>query len=159
MSPFRIDVANEQTTLPIDAGRLKQAVRDVLKGEGLSSAVVSVAVVDDPTIRRLNAQYLGHDYATDALSFVLEAAAGHVEGQIVVSAGTAAARAAEFHWGAGEELLLYVVHAALHLAGHDDTEPAAARTMRERERHYLKRLTGFRLRASDFSGRSLKSEA
>jgi probable rRNA maturation factor len=140
MSRFHIEVANEQTTLPVDARRLKQAVRRVLQGEGLTSAVVSVAVVDDKSIRRLNAQYLGHDYATDALSFVLEAAPGHVEGQIIVSAQTAANRAADFHWAADEELLLYVVHAALHLAGHDDTRQAAARAMRQRERHYLAQL-------------------
>ncbi len=137
MPPFRIEVANEQALLPIDARRLQRAVRQVLEGERLSSAVVSVAVVDDPTMRRLNVRYLGHDYATDALSFVLEAGEGRVEGQIVVSAETAAARAAEFHWGADQELLLYVVHAALHLAGHDDTRQAAARRMRQRERHYL----------------------
>ena len=137
MPSFRIEVANEQSLLPIDARRLKRAVRQVLEGEGLSSAVVSIAVVDDPTIRRLNAQYLDHDYATDALSFVLEAREGRVEGQIIVSAETAAARSAEFHWAAGEELLWYVVHAALHLAGHDDTRKAAARRMRQRERHYL----------------------
>ncbi len=140
MPRFRIEVANEQTALPIDARGLKQAVRRVLQGEGLTSGLVSVAVVDDAAIRRINAQYLGHDYATDALSFVLEAREGHVEGQIVVSAQTAAGRAAEFHWGASEELLLYVVHAALHLAGHDDTAQAAARTMRQRERHYLNQL-------------------
>ena len=144
MPRIRIEVANEQTVLPLDARRLKQAVRSVLEGEGLTSGTVSVAVVDDPTIRRLNAQYLGHDYATDALSFILEAAQGHVEGQIIVSAETAAARAAEFHWAADEELLLYVVHAALHLAGHDDLQEAAAGRMRQRERHYLA-LLGVRM--------------
>jgi probable rRNA maturation factor len=140
MPRFRIEIANEQTQLLVDARRLKRAVRQVLKGEGLSSAVVSIAVVDDPAIRRLNAQYLGHDYATDALTFVLEASEGSVEGQIVVSAETAAARAGEFGWAADQELLLYVVHAALHLAGHDDIRPGPARCMRQRERHYLSLL-------------------
>src|SRR5258708_2115042 len=108
MPNFHIDVADEQTIVAIDARRLKQAVRRVLREEGLTAAAVSVAVVDDPAIRQLNAQYLGHDYATDALSFLLEAGDGRVEGQIIVSAQTAAARAAEFHWAADQELLLYV---------------------------------------------------
>ena len=137
MPRFRIEVANEQTIMPIDARRLKQAVRRVLQGEGLTDAVVSVAVVNDPAIRQLNTQYLGHKWATDALSFVLEGGKGRVEGQIIVSAELAAARAAEFHWAADQELLLYVVHAALHLAGYDDTTRTAAAEMRDRERHYL----------------------
>jgi probable rRNA maturation factor len=140
MTRFRIEVADEQTVLPVAPRRLKQAVRRVLQGEGMTAAVVSIAVVDNAAIRQLNARYLGHDYATDALSFVLEAAEGRVEGQIVVSAETAAARAAEFHWGAEEELLLYVVHAALHLVGYDDTTPAAAARMRRREADYLAQM-------------------
>jgi probable rRNA maturation factor len=137
MPRFRIEVADEQTIVPVDARRLKQAVRRVLAEERITAAVVSIAVVDDEAIRRLNAHYLGHDYATDALSFVLEAGEGRIEGQIIVSAETAAARADEFHWAAEEELLLYVVHAALHLTGYDDAAEAAAAEMRERERRYL----------------------
>jgi probable rRNA maturation factor len=38
------------------------------------------------------------------------------------------------------ELALYVIHGLLHLCGHDDKTPEAARAMRERERHYLKEL-------------------
>jgi len=140
MPRFRIDVADEQAQMPIDANRLRRAVRHVLEAEGVVSAVVSVAVVDNATIRRLNAQYLSHDYATDALSFLLEEKDGRLEGQLVVSAEMAAARAPEFDWSAQDELLLYVVHGALHLAGYDDTTPAAAKRMRQRERHYLSEL-------------------
>jgi probable rRNA maturation factor len=137
MSRFRIDVANEQELLPIDARQLRRAVRSVLEGEGLTAASVSVAVVDNAAIHRLNAKYLDHDEPTDALSFVLEATPGRVEGQIIVSAEMAAARAAEFEWTANDELLLYVIHAALHLAGYDDTTKAAAARMRQKERRYL----------------------
>ena len=40
MPSFRIEVADEQAIVPIDARRLKQAVRCVLEGEGLTAAVV-----------------------------------------------------------------------------------------------------------------------
>src|SRR5436309_10812676 len=83
MSRFRIEVANEQTILPIDPRRLKDVVREVLAGEARTAAEVSIAVVDDAAIRKLNAKYLGHDLATDALSFVLEEGEGRLEGQII----------------------------------------------------------------------------
>lgn len=139
MPPLRIELANEQDLLAVDARRLCDTVRDVLTGEGIAAGEVSIAVVDDPTIRQLNAQYLTHDYATDALSFALEASDSRVVGQIVVSAEMALSRAAEFRWSATDELLLYVIHAALHLAGYDDARPADAEQMRQRERHYLQR--------------------
>ena len=39
---------------------------------GIATAEVSVAIVDDPTIHRLNVDFLEHDYPTDVLSFLLE---------------------------------------------------------------------------------------
>ncbi len=88
---IQIDVTNEQTHLPIDAGRLRAAVAAVLAGEGRDAAVISVAVVDDATIHELNQRFLAHDYPTDVLSFVLEESAAGLEGEIIISADTAVA--------------------------------------------------------------------
>ncbi len=82
-----VEIANQQSR-PIDERRLGEGIRAVLLGEGLKRATISLAVVDDPTIRVLNKQYLNHDWATDALSFVLEQSKGFVEGEIIVSADT-----------------------------------------------------------------------
>ena len=132
-----VELTNRQTTLPPDEPRLAEAVRRVLAGEGIARAEVSVALVDDREMRELNRQFLAHDYATDVLSFVLEATAERLEGEIVVSADTAVAAAEKYGWPAEDELLLYVVHGALHLAGWDDAGEEQAATMRRRERHYL----------------------
>jgi probable rRNA maturation factor len=137
MATFTIDVISEQTVLPVDARRIRRAVRQVLLDAGMTRAVVSVAVVDDATIRRLNARYLGHDYATDALSFALERGEGFIEGEIIVSAETAAAAAPRFGPHPADELLLYVVHGALHLVGYDDATKAGRAAMHEKERHYM----------------------
>ena len=112
----------------------------MLTGEGVVAGEISIAIVDDPTIHDLNSRWLEHDEPTDVLSFVLEESEGYREGEIIVSADTALARAAEFGWIAASELLLYVVHGALHLAGYDDKQPADRERMRERERFYLSQL-------------------
>lgn len=119
--------------------RLAQAVRTVLSGEGIRLAEVSVAVVDDPTIHELNRRHLGHDWPTDALSFLLDPGPP-LEGEIVVSWDTAARAAAELDVAAGDELLLYVVHAALHLAGWEDSTPEERAAMRGREICFLRQL-------------------
>jgi probable rRNA maturation factor len=135
-----IDVANEQSTLPVDAARLRRAVRMVLEDAAVGRARISLAVVDDPTIQRLNRRYLGHDYATDVLSFNLDGSAGSLEGEVIVSADTAAAAAPRFGWPAEDELLLYVIHGALHLVGLLDGTASQRRRMRRRERECLARF-------------------
>lgn len=137
---YRILVANEQASLAIDEARLAVAARCILADSEYPAAMVSIAVVDDPTIRALNVQYLQHDYPTDVLSFVLEESPRRVEGELVVSADTATREAQEAGWSPLDELLLYVIHGTLHLVGYDDHEPADQVEMYRAEGHYLQKL-------------------
>ena len=60
-----------------------------------------------------------------------------LEGEIVVSAETAQKNAPEFGWSPEEELCLYVVHGALHLAGYRDKTASEERAMRQAEQETL----------------------
>lgn len=134
---IQIEFRNEQQRLPVDEARLRQAVELALGRGKIEAAEISLAVVDDPAIHALNRRYLNHDEPTDVLSFVLEAGAGRLEGEIIVSADTAAASAPRFGWTAADELLLYVIHGALHLVGYDDLDAEARLEMRRQERACL----------------------
>lgn len=142
-SPYDIAVNNQQRAVRISKREVVDAVRAVVMGEGYDSAEVSVAVVDDPTIHRLNRQFLEHDYATDVLSFLFDETADRkrLSGEVIVSADTAARVASEMGHAAADELLLYVIHGTLHLTGYDDHQPEDLATMRDRERHYLRLLS------------------
>jgi hypothetical protein len=48
--------------------------------------------------------------------------------------------APRYGWSAADELLLYVIHGALHLAGYDDLTKSQAAEMRTAETEYLQRL-------------------
>jgi len=135
-----IHVTNNQRKLPVDEGRLKRAVRMVFQDASIPEARVSIAVVDDPTIHRLNRRYLNHDEPTDVLSFELERSERLLEAEVVVSAETAQQAASRFGWSAADELLLYVIHGALHLVGYDDQTPDGRAAMRARERACLARF-------------------
>ena len=134
---LQIEISDEQSLIDVNEPRIREAVASILADEGYAAAYVSIAIVDDATIRPLNARYLGHDYATDVLSFVLEQDADKLEGEVIVSAETAQASAERFGWHADDELLLYVIHGTLHLVGYDDLTDEALPAMRARERHYL----------------------
>jgi len=137
---LEIELANRQSTHCFDADRLISATRMILADEGIEQAVTSIAVVDDGTIHELNRRYLGHDYPTDVLSFPFERSANHLEGEVIVSAETAAAAAPRYGWSVEDELLLYVIHGTLHLLGYDDTTTEKRDLMRSRECHYLGRF-------------------
>jgi probable rRNA maturation factor len=140
MNKLEIEVANQQQSHPIQDERLAAAVRRVLADRGIREGEVSIAVTDDPTIHELNRRYLQHDYPTDVLSFLLESAPARLAGEIVISAETAKRMAPAYAWSTDDELLLYAIHGALHLAGFDDTTPREAATMREKERFYLRQF-------------------
>jgi probable rRNA maturation factor len=137
---IEIAIANEQTVLDFNEGRLRRAVTQILTDAGLSNATISIAIVDDATIHDLNRRFLQHDYPTDVLSFVLEQTEACLDGEIIISANYALKSAHEYRWSADDELLLYVVHGTLHLVGHDDQDDDSLALMRDRERHYLSQL-------------------
>jgi probable rRNA maturation factor len=113
-------------------------VRGALAAEGVTSGWISVAVVDDATIRAINRRHLGHDWPTDVISFPLsDPGDDELCGELVVSAEMAAATASEAGVNAWYELALYVVHGLLHLCGHDDSAAEVRDAMRQREAEIL----------------------
>lgn len=135
----RISLTNE-TDVPVDAEQIELAIRWALADSPYDEATVSIAVVDDETIHELNRQFLAHDYPTDVLSFTLEDEPPQLEGEIVVSVDMARQNAVEAGWSADDELLLYVIHGTLHLAGYLDKDPDDYAEMRAAEAAVLDRL-------------------
>ena len=72
MNEFAIDISDRQTCLVVDEPRLRDAVVRVLTEERVHSASISLALVDDAEIHRVNREFLGHDYPTDVISFRLD---------------------------------------------------------------------------------------
>jgi probable rRNA maturation factor len=138
--PISVKIANQQTAVEVDWEKIRTAVRAVLEGEGCKKAKISVALVDDPTIHKLNKRYLDHDYPTDVLTFPLEDGPKGLEGEIVVSSDTAISNAKEYNTTADYELILYIIHGVLHLMDYDDHDDADERKMRAKEQQYLAQI-------------------
>lgn len=84
---------------------------------------VTIALVTDVAMRRLNARFRGVDAATDVLSFPAGAATkafGPNElGEIAIALGVAARQARAYGHGLGVELRVLALHGLLHLLGYD----------------------------------------
>jgi probable rRNA maturation factor len=135
---IEIEINNRQRVLePLDTTRLVAATRRILAEAGYHHGEVSLAIVADAEMQLLNAKWLAHDYPTDVLSFAIDETDDSLEGQLIVSAETALRQAEQYGWRAEDELLLYVIHGALHLIGHDDHEDEDRADMRAAEAVYL----------------------
>jgi probable rRNA maturation factor len=94
---------------------------------------LSIVFVGTRRMRAINKKYLKHDYVTDVLSFDL----GDAQGEIIICPGMAGVNAKAHRTSTQKEIILYVVHGILHLAGFDDKSPAGIRRMRSMEKELL----------------------
>ena len=133
-----IVVANRQA-LPVDLARIRRTLRTALRALGVWDHELSLTLVDDRTIRRLNARYRGVRRRTDVLAFPL-AGPAPVFGEAIISVEAARRQAHALGHSLREELDLLCCHACLHLAGYDDRQPLEARLMHGREMDLLGQL-------------------
>ena len=71
-SAFEIDISNRQSALAFEENRVQAAVLRALAIEQVASAVLSISIVDNSAIHKINRDHLQHDYPTDVISFQLD---------------------------------------------------------------------------------------
>ena len=99
---------------------------------GCEEAEISIVIVDDAEITRLNRRYFRRPGSTNVISFPLqEEKPGNLQtpllGDVVISADTAARHARAAGIRTGDEILFLLVHGVLHLVGYDHEGSAAER--------------------------------
>ena len=128
-----IDVRLGKNVKDVSALWVKRIVLKTLVSENKKSAAVSVLLTDNRKIRQINKKFLGHDYATDVISFGASSPRMPMESgflcDLVVSVEMAKRMAAELAISFEEELARYLVHGTLHLLGYDDKRPRDKKIM------------------------------
>ena len=117
--------------------RLRQAISGVFAGEGCEWESISAIYCGNRMIRRINREFLQHDYVTDTITFCYHEGAA-VDGEFYVSLDVIEENAHRFGVSFDDELLRVTIHSALHLVGYADGTPEERGVMREKEDYYLK---------------------
>ena len=149
---MRVYVRNTTRRYAVNLRTLKRAAHDIVAAVAPAQASVSLSLVGDAAIRRLNRDYRGKDRTTDVLSFgtgrSLSRRKGgrgrareHPLGDVVISVDTARRQAAAYGATLEAELRRLLIHGVLHLMGHDHERAGDAARMRAQERR-LARLIG-----------------
>jgi probable rRNA maturation factor len=128
--------------LPSDL--LENAAQAVLDLSGAPAGDLTIALVNDARIQRLNRDFLGQDAPTDVLSFPADQADPETGqrylGDVIISFARAAEQARERGHTVEAEIQLLVVHGVLHLLGHDHAETGEKQRMWAAQTEVLDRL-------------------
>lgn len=146
-----IDNRTAETLLPEWEDAINKAAAEALRYEEFTEdCEISVSIVDNEEIRRINHQFRNIDKATDVLSFpMLTFAEGEeaevnekdeiILGDIIISLERAREQAEEYGHSLKREIAFLTAHSMLHLLGYDHMEPEEEAEMFRRQKEILLR--------------------
>nr|QBM02907.1 endoribonuclease YbeY [uncultured archaeon] len=122
---------------------MKRLVKLICERFQPCNVMVSIAIVDDAQIRKINARYLNRKSATDCLSFDLsdeQASESDKSFELVVNGQLALKEAKLRGHNAEAELALYITHGLLHNLGFNDSTVKQAEKMHRMEDEILQQF-------------------
>jgi probable rRNA maturation factor len=113
---------DDQTFPDAPVALIEKAVRLALDAEKRGDVEISVALLADAEMRRLNSEYLGRDHTTDVLAFALSGDDEPTVGDVYLGFDQAVRQAEEVDVPLQEELARLAIHGTLHVLGYDHPE-------------------------------------
>ena len=143
---MKIIIKNLQKKVPVSSQtrrNIASSIAETFSREParMKNHEITVCVIDDSGIRKLNRKFLKKNKATDVLAFDLSSGAKKAA-DIAISADTAVLNSCFYKTCAAYELCLYAAHAALHLLGYND---ATQKGFKEMERISLRLLSRLKI--------------
>jgi probable rRNA maturation factor len=139
--PMEVLIEDRQKRYRIDRREIRKKAKLILGALGCPEGELSILIVDDNDIAKLNERYLGRSQPTNVIAFPMQEGRfkeihPSLLGDVVISIDTAAREASN----AGISLLSrfdqLLIHGILHLFGYDHertSEEAPAMRLKERE--------------------------
>lgn len=154
MSKVYMSFRNDQKAIEVPNGLrtvIRRCVAETLKEtDFVGDAEVSVTLVDNESIKRLNKEYRDKNKVTDVISFPLGAYDeydinpennAYMLGDIVISMEKAHAQAIEYGHSLIREVGFLATHSTLHLLGYDhEDDPKGEAVMVELQEKILNKL-------------------
>lgn len=125
--------------------RLKGSVKTrniidrVIVKEGSVSGDLNFIFTDDKSLKKINIQFLCHDFFTDVITFNYNEG-NLINGEVYISIDTVKINAINYNVSLREEVLRVMIHGILHLLGYDDKSKEEKARMRLLEDFYLREI-------------------
>ena len=129
---------------------IEKVISEALRYEGVNdNTEVSVTIVDNEEIRKINNKFRNIDRATDVLSFPLidfdneslpDDGSKIYQGDIIISIERAKEQAKEYGHSIDREIGFLTAHSMLHLLGYDHMVPEEEKEMFAKQEEILNNL-------------------
>jgi probable rRNA maturation factor len=140
--PVEITRRGAAKTFPSRA--FKKIAQAILALVGQSEAELSLGLIGNAEMQKLNAKYRHKDYPTDVLSFPIDEtlpATNRLLGDVIISVEQARDQAKKRGRSRDEEMVTLLIHGIVHLLGYDHERSAKdARVMKRLENKVYRQL-------------------
>jgi probable rRNA maturation factor len=116
--------------------KIKTLLMKVISEEDKVSGDLNFIITDDVSLKKINKQFLQHNYFTDVISFD-NSTGNEVSGEVYISFDTVKINAINYNVSLRQEILRVMVHGVLHLCGYNDSTEKERSQMKMKEEYWL----------------------
>jgi rRNA maturation RNase YbeY len=117
--------------------QLQKWIKTAAKKEKFTVDNLNYIFCSDKYLKKINKDYLNHNYFTDIITFDISTQKGKIEGDIFISVDRVQANAKQYKVSPVDELRRVMIHGLLHLTGYKDKTPKDQAEMRKMEDYWL----------------------
>jgi probable rRNA maturation factor len=116
--------------------KLQQLIEKVISNEKKISGDLNLIITDDNSLKKINKEFLQHNYFTDVISFNCSDNKT-ISGEIYISIETVKLNSINYNVSLENELRRVIIHGILHLCGYDDRTASERKNMKRMEDYWL----------------------
>ena len=137
---MRLRIFYDETDFRLKGWRkAAKMLNKVIEKEGKISGDLSFIITNDERLRKINIQFLEHDYYTDVITFNYNNG-DIINGEVYISLERVKENASNYNVSLKSEIFRVLIHGVLHLVGYNDLVENDKIRMREMEDHWLGRV-------------------
>jgi probable rRNA maturation factor len=143
-----IFIKNQQKIIPVEKKRIRKLAKRILSFLDIPNHELSILLLDNKGITKINKKYLRKNRSTNVISFSLnEGKFGNINpqvlGDVVISVEKAQEQAGINGTILDEEISFLLIHGILHLVGYDHEKKGSEREkMRKKEKEVYRLIAG-----------------